>query len=376
VAAVTTSKRRSFRPLAGALLAAASLLSAQVYLSTLPAGDYRQAVPDDPVSRLVKSGARVEGLTDLLDRLGISADSQALVFSKTSFQAARISPRNPRAVYFNDEVAVAWIRGASAMEVAATDPRYGVMFYSFENGKFERKEICLHCHQGAATMGVPGMFVGSVFPNVSGMPDRSNAIITDHRTPFADRWGGWYVTAAHGEQPDRANGVAEDPAEPHKLHSRQNLTTLVREFDTSGYLSPLSDIVALMTFEHQTQAANLITRVAWLARAGEPLDSDIEALASYLTFADEAPLKQPIEGVSSFTRTFPQRGPRDSKGRSLRDFDLQTRLFRYPLSFMIYSAQFDALPPAVRSRVWKRVSEILKDRPEALDIVRGTKAGI
>ena len=348
----------------------------QIYLSSLPATEYLHATPDDPVARLINSGAKIDGLTSLLDHLRIPADSQALVFSKTSFQATRISPKNPRAIYFGDDAVVAWIRGAPSMEVAAVDPRQGVMFYSFEAGKFERKEVCLHCHQGAATMGVPGIFVGSVFPDVSGAPDRSGAIITDHRTAFADRWGGWYVTAAHGEQPDRANGVAEDPDEPQKLGSRQNLTSLVREFNSAGYLEPSSDIVALMTFEHQTQMINLITRVAWQARAGDVPASDIDALVRYMTFADEAPLKEPIEGISTFTKTFPQRGPRDSKGRSLRDFDLKTRLFRYPLSYLIYSAQFEALPAPVRERIWKGVFERLKDRPDVIEIVRGTKAGI
>jgi hypothetical protein len=262
------------------------------------------------------------------------------------------------------------------MEVAALDPRQGVMFYTFEDGRFERQRVCLRCHQGAATMGVPGWFIGSVFPDASGMPDRTDAIITDHRTPFADRWGGWYVNAIRGEQRDRANGVADDPSEPHALKSRQNLPTLVRQFNTSGYLAPVSDIVALMTFEHQTQMTNLMARVAWLARMGKPLDADIDVLVRYMVFADEAPLKEPIEGVSTFTKTFPQRGPRDRKGRSLRDFDLKTRLCRYPLSYMVYSPAFDALPPGVRQAIWRRVFVELKDRPDVLEILRDTKPGI
>jgi hypothetical protein len=353
-----------------------SVLDSQTYLSNLPAEEYLKATPADPVARLIKDDVKPESLSSLLEHLGISTDSQALVFSKTSFQAGKISPRNPRAIYFNDDVAVGWVRGSASMEVAAVDPRQGVMFYTLEGGRFQRQQVCLKCHQGAATMGVPGMFVGSVFPDVSGMPDRTGAIITDHRTPFADRWGGWYVNAARGEQRDRANGVADDPAEPHVLNSRQNLSSLLREFNTTGYLTPVSDIVALMTFEHQTQMTNLMTRVAWESRTGLPGNDDIDALVRYMTFADEAPLKEPVEGVSAFTRTFPQRGPRDRKGRSLRDFDLQTRLFRYPLSYMIYSATFDALPQAVRDRIWRGVSAALKDRPDVLEILRETKPGI
>ena len=351
-------------------------LLAQIYASNLPPAEYLRATPDDPVARLIRAGVKVDGLPDLLDHLGIAADSQALVFSKTSFQSEKISPRNPRAIYFNDEVAVGWVRGSASMEVAAVDPRQGVMFYTLAGGRFERQQVCLKCHQGAATVGVPGLFVGSVFPDVSGMPARDGAIITDHRTPFADRWGGWYVNAVRGEQADRANGVALDPSEPQALNSLQNLTSLAGKFDASGYLTPVSDIVALMTFEHQTQAINLMTRVAWESRMGLPADADLDALARYLTFADEAPLKQPVEGVSSFGRTFAGRGPRDRKGRSLRDFDLQTRLFRYRVSYMVYSAQFDALPREVRDALWRRIFGELKDRPDAIEILRDTKASI
>ena len=219
------------------------------------------------------------------------------------------------------------------------------------------------------------MFVGSVFPGISGLPDRTGAIITDHRTAFADRWGGWYVNAAHGEQPDRANGVSEDPAEPLALNSRQNLTSLTREFNPAGYLAPVSDIVALMTFEHQTQAANLLTRLGWKTRMGKLEEADIEAVARYLTFAGEAPLQEPIEGVSTFTRTFAKRGPFDHRGRSLREFDLQTRLFRYPLSYMVYSAVFDALPDAARDRLYRRLFEELRGSP-ALEILRDTKSNL
>jgi hypothetical protein len=149
-----------------------------------------------------------------------------LVFSKTSFQADRISPRNPRAIYFNDDVAVGWVRGSSSMEVAAFDSRQGVVFY---------QQACLNCPQGPATLGVPGIFVGSVYPNLDGQPS-ATAIITDHRTPFSDRWGGWYVNAVHGEQPDRANAVAPDPAGPSALEK------LTAKFNPAGYLTPLSDI--------------------------------------------------------------------------------------------------------------------------------------
>ena len=336
-----------------------------------PAIQYFQAPLDNAITHL--TGPIPSDLPTLLDRLHISPDSQLLVFSKTSFQAAKISPRNPRAIYFNDDVAVGWVRGSPSMEVAAFDPRQGVVFYTFDAEKpgFTRQQVCLHCHQGPATSGVPGIFVGSVYPNAAGQPSSAAAIITDQRTAFADRWGGWYVNAAHGEQPDRANAVAPDPAEPAALEK------LTAKFNSAGYLTPVSDIVALMTFEHQTQMTNLITRLGWEARmGGEP---DIEPIVAYMLFADEAPLREPIEGVSSFTKTFPERGPRDRRGRSLRDFDLKTRLFRYPLSYMIYSPAFDTLPDAVRDRIYRRLYGILSgqdQRPKFAALSAEARRGI
>ena len=226
-----------------------------------------------------------------------------------------------------------------------------------------RRDTCLRCHDGPATGGVPGMFVSSVFPSATGTPYSGGAIVTDHRTPFVDRYGGWYVNGRHGESRHRGNAVAPNPAQPDVLETvgTQNLQTLAGRVDINGYLSPFSDIVALLVFEHQTQMTNLITRLGWEARIAQhdsnspaltpQLVSNVDGLVAYMLFADEPRLTDPVEGVSSFTRTFAERGPRDHKGRSLREFDLRTRLFRYPLSYMVYDAAFDALPGPVLDQV-------------------------
>lgn len=345
----------------------------------------------------------------VLDRLHIDADSQMLVFSKTSVQAPRVSPERPRAIYFSDDVAVAYLPGSTSLEMIATDPRHGPVFYVVSAGAsgtptLTKSETCLRCHHGPNTNGVPGLYVGSVLPGPTGLPlGDDTAIITDHRSRFPDRWGGWYVTARSGEQPDRANAVATNPADPSALvrDSRPNLPSLIGRVDTSNYPASTSDIVALMTFEHQTQAINLITRVDWETRLRQaalighegpavPPEEAIEELVRYLLFEGEAPLAETIEGTSSFTRTFPKKGPADRLGRSLRDFDLHTRLFRYPLSFMVYSPAFDALPEPARSRVYRRLFEVLsgqdpspkyahlspQDRRAILEILRATKRGL
>ncbi|MCY4660740.1 MAG: hypothetical protein OXF93_13125 [Acidobacteria bacterium] len=424
----------------------------QPYEATIP-GDHpalglRNRAPDNAVHELEfrladgrttwsPAGDSTGYLQTLLDRLDINADSQVLVFSRTSLQRQAISPRRPRAIYFNDEVAVAFVPGSDRIELAAVDPGLGVAFYELEAVRGSRPRLmrstgCLRCHHGPATLGVPGLYVGSVFPSPSGEPNFGlGTIVTDHRTPLAERWGGWYVTGTHGAQSHRGNAVARDPARPGLLDvaGARNQTGLARKADTSRYLQPGSDIVALMVLEHQTQMTNHLTRLAWLARLqatavesatggarrpgdrtaassvdrggevgiahrpGAPnarLDHWIEETVAYLLFSDEAALADPIAGVSTFTATFPRRGPHDARGRSLRDFDLQTRLFRYPLSYLIYGRAFDALPDGVRERVYAGLYEVLtgadrrerfrhlteSDRQAIRDIVAETKPNL
>jgi len=79
----------------------------------------------------------------------------------------------------------------------------------------------------------------------------------------------------------------------------------------------------------------------------------------YLLFADEAPLDGAVTGSSSFTSDFAARGPRDRRGRSLRDFDLKTRLFKHPLSYLIYTEAFDSLPGEARTYIYSRLHDVL-----------------
>ncbi len=381
-----------------------------------PAIRYYQGALNDPVTRLIrdvqsgkaKLAPRNDGtgyLSSLLDALDVKGDSQVLVFSKTSFQASRISPKNPRAIYFNDDVTVGYVRGSNLLEVAALDPRQGVIFYSFDQEadppRFDRRDVCLQCHESKGTLGIPGLMVASVYPDADGMPAFMGAqMLTDHRSRFEDRWGGWYVTGTHGEMRHLGNAVGHERDHPEVLDTRGslNLTSLARKFDGTGYLSQSSDIVALMTLEHQTRMTDLMIRVGWEARVAEHdgktdssrLEADLESLISYMLFLDEAPLESEVKGVSTFAQTFPARGPRDHHGRSLRDFNLKTRLFQYPLSYMIYSEAFDGMPESVRARVYQRLYEILtgKDRSPKferlsdasrraiLEILRDTKADL
>jgi hypothetical protein len=312
------------------------------------------------------------------------------VFSKTSTQVENINPRTPRAIYFNDDVMVGFVRNSDVLEIASLDPKQGVQFYVLVNASepsFAPSQGCLRCHQGAVTLGVPGLVVSSVHPVSQTRSEHGNAFMTDHRSPLSGRWGGWYVTGTTGSQthlgnntnlvdPVRSGGPSTEPT--------QNLASLAAFFDTSKYIEPTSDIVALMTLEHQVRMTNLMIRVGWDSRMGmapDKLNPEIEEMLKYMLFADEEPLKAPVKGVSTFSETFPRRGLRDPQGRSLRDFDLKTRLFRYPLSYMIYSAAFDGMPDKVRERVYQRLYERLSsDSSETgktiLEIVRTTKKNL
>jgi hypothetical protein len=348
-------------------------------------------------------------LPGLLERLDVNVDSQTLVFSKTSFQQAIINPQNPRAVYFNDEVAVGTVPGGDVHELLALEPTQGMVFYSLSTKKTEQPRLqrrgieCLFCH-AMGNKGAPSLVVASVMPDATGMPAYTSTFIAtiDHRTPFDQRWGGWYVTGTHGSETHLGNAVAADPLRPLDLEveGTQNLTSLESKFDVTKHLAGTSDIVALMTLEHQVGMANRINALIYqynrLKHDGVSeadwalLDVDIDDLVGYMLFVDEAPIKQAVQGVSTFTRTFAARGPRDRKGRSLRDFDLQTRLFKYPLSYMVYTELFDRTPAPILDRIYRKLFDVLAggsavgkyaalsaaDRQAVLEIIRDTKPNL
>jgi hypothetical protein len=386
---------RSLLLLAGVTLAAAQRLEDTIELPLEhKAIQYAELAADDPVARLQKQIEKGEVklefqsnrwgyLPSLLKNLGVNIDSQVLVFSKTSFQADRISPARPRAIYFNDNVSVGFVQGADVLELASLDPRQGVIFYTLDARNaaapdFSRRDDCLSCHGGPQTLAVPGRMVSSLYPaGQRGL--HPGSFLTDHRTPLEDRWGGWYVSGTLGAQ--RHAGLAP-------------------QFDTSAYLAPTSDVVALMTLEHQTRMTNLMTRIGWefriakedgkLEASRSQLDAAVDDMVTYMLFADETPIREPIQGVSTFTKTFSERGPRDKQGRSLRDFDLQKRLFRYPLTYMVYSEAFDRMPDIARERVYQRLHDVLtgkevnpkfarlsaEDRRAVLEILRDTKPNL
>jgi hypothetical protein len=362
--------------------------------------NYLKHPPQDPVAQLkrqveegkiqLKFDAERGYLPAVLQALHVPIESQMAVFSKTSLQSQRIEPANPRTIFFNDSVSVAWMHGGF-IEMAALDPQQGAIFYTLEQQmvaqpSFKRRDDCLGCHRSDVSLGVPGMIVRSFFTLPDGRPKLIlGGFETDHRSPFEERWGGWYVTGAMEHGHHMGNAMLADPDNPESLTA-------------SGNASATSDIVALLVFDHQMHMANLITRVGWEVRCAlydkmpdremtALLRESAEELVDYLLFIDEAPLPGPVHGASGFAEKFAAQGPRDGQGRGLRQFDLKTRLFRYPCSYMIYSPAFDSLPVQAKDAIYGRMWEILSgqekgsryarlspaDRQAIVEILRETK---
>lgn len=364
-------------------------------------------------------------LASVLTLLNVPVESQTLVFSKTSFQFTKISPDHPRALYYNDDVYVGSVHQGKTVEIISFDPMQGAIFYLLDDRKtekptFERAELdCTQCHIAAGTRGVPGVLLRSVYPTQSGaQTPRTSQYITDQKSPLNERWGGWYVNGALAGGTMANAGVVNAAALATAGAARPvpELGRLDKTYDRAAYLTPGSDQVALLVLTHQTQMHNLITltnyqtRLALHALAIAPdaspalaslpqgtqdqITRPTEQLLRYLLFSHEAPLggqdaRQAL-AASSFARGFQARGLRDGHKRSLRDFDLHDRMFRYPCSYLIYSSAFDALPEPAKGYVWHRLLQILRgddqsedfanlssgDRQAILSILIATKPGL
>ncbi|MFN7736306.1 MAG: hypothetical protein ACK5O8_09320 [Pirellula sp.] len=386
---------------------------------------YSASVSMDPVAMLKMRMDRGEVilrkekpfgyLRDVLRELNVPQESQVLVFSKTSFQIHKISPTNPRAIFFNDSVYVGYVPGSDTIELAANDPSLGAVFYTLDGGDEDpsiddgdslgsgsndpsaistasplEKRIalqgaklvrdrgqCLSCHATSRTENVPGYLVRSVYPDRSGRPRTgSSSYATDYRSPFAHRWGGWYVTGTHGHLRHMGNAFAIDRDDPQKIDmdTGANLTALPDRVRPGIHLAQQSDLVALMVLEHQVRIHNLITKANYEARQSIAMDetmnqalgrdrsyrsestqrrinSAANALADGLFFRNEPRLESEVTGNGRFSAAFSALGPRTEQNESLRELDLKSRLFRYPLSYLIYTPEFRALPEEILSVV-------------------------
>ena len=393
---------------------------------------YSTSAVDNPISRLQEAidaaevtlefDSRFGYLPAVLDALDIPIDSQTLVFSKTSFQNPQISPETPRALYFNDNTYIGTVQQGNVIEVSTTDPNLGTVFYTLEQGdnakpRFVREgNDCLQCHATNLTRGTPGHILRSLYTDAAGFPIlKAGTQQTTQDSPIEERWGGWYVTGSHGNARHMGNGIAKELERDATLDSEggANRTSLHPRVDQSKYLGSGSDIVALMILAHQTRMHNLMTEANYETRFAlrdqavmdeilerdpdERSDSTLRRIANignrlvdYMLFVDEAELVSPIVGTTSYAESFAQTGQQDALGRSLRMLDMKSRMFRYPLSYLIYSEQFDALPPDMLEFVYQRIWAVLngENRDERFDhldadtraaiveILRATKPGV
>lgn len=360
---------------------------------------YSKSVPENRISKLqakIDSGqvnlkweAGFGYLRSFLAELDVNVDSQVMVFSKTSLQATKISPKTPRAIYFCDDLYVGWVPQGELIEISAVDDRLGAVFYALKQKQQElelTREIghCVTCHASTHTRRVPGHIVRSVFCDETGQPMLNlGSFVTTDQSPLEQRWGGWYVTGTHGKQRHLGNQIARDnPGQPIDIEAGANATDLSSRFDTSRYLSPHSDLVALMILEHQTVVQNAITAASHQGRIAElefkslselldnkeeysqnsfakRFDQAASAVVRVLLMKDAIELSDTISGTSEFAERFQTLGPFDSQGRSLRQLDLKRRLLRYPCSYLIYSPSLKALPAPVLDRVYLQLGQIL-----------------
>lgn len=360
-------------------------------------------------------------LKSLLDTLEIPLSSQVLSFSRTSLQDDKISPKTPRAIYFNDEIHLGFVQGG-LIEIAARDPKLGMVFYTLKQEEAEtpifkrQTNSCLTCHGAARTKNVPGLLVRSVYPDPGGHPVvAAGSFLSTHKSPLNQRWGGWYVTGTHGDQTHIGNFTLTTAKKPKKVDNSagHNLTDLKDRFDGAPYLTPHSDIVALMVLEHQTDTFNVLTQASFEVRHAlslreqaaqgdaaanetsensysQRLQKVTELVVASLLFSEETKLTAPIAGTSTFTQDFAARGKKDSQDRSLREFDLKTRMFRYPCSYLIETPAFDELPEELKSSIGHRMKAILnaetpekgfehltaEDRAAIIGILMETKPGL
>jgi len=374
-----------------------------IQYSTLPPRN----LVDDLNRRLQDGSARLTFetrsgyLRSALDALSLPVDSQMLVYSQGSLQGRLVGESSPRAIFFGDRVALAWVRDGQLLEAAAHDERSGIVFYTLEQRAadrplFKREFRCLACHMTGETSGVPGLLMFSSRPDGGG--DRHMIVEPmDQRTRYEQRFGGWFVTGVAGAMSHLGNRVAALQGRPGDLSSVDGL------FDPDGYRAATSDVAALLTFSHQVHMTNLLTRASWEARTADPaLHPDghgqiaaVEALmkgvatelVDYMLFVDEPPLPAQVAGQSGFAERMSATGPRDRRGRSLYQLDLTRRLMKYPCSYLVYSPAFDALPPLAKSPIYERMWMVLSgeaadpryrslsraDRQAIVEILRDTK---
>lgn len=371
---------------------------------------YHETEADTPITRLIdqaKEGGKLatgsdrEILTAFLEALDVPIESQILVFSKTSAQNSRISPRTPRAIYFSDNAYVGWVQGGE-IEVTSFDEKLGMVFHLVkltsrrpnQPPELVRDRSCLNCHAGSSNQNLPGLMVRSVFPQDSGQPlFQAGTFHTRQDSPIEERWGGWYVTGEVEELAHMGNSLASAKRRDvevtiHPMTDKP-VSSLGEFFDSEPYLNGgKSDVVALMTLEHQVGVHNALVEANLTTRStlhrhremqkafGESPDAPLsetnqrildhlaERVLKHMLYVEEISLPGGVEGGADFLAAFAEGRVKSKEGRSLRDFRLYERLMKYRCSHLIYSDAFAQLPDRIRTIILEKLHGILK-RPDS-----------
>ncbi len=350
-----------------------------------PPHQYRQRTPQDRFTKLMagfESGkiqldrqSEKAFLLSLLKVLEIPATSQMLVFSTTSLQLSLISPSNPRALYFNEDIYLGYVPGGR-IEIVALDPELGGIFYIFDIPRgerplsFERSDRCMNCHADDNTGHVPGLVIKSVVPGPSGGSLTAYRLgQTGHGIPFEQRFGGWHVTGSHGITNHWGNLTGRLAA--GSLTKIPNLPG--EKFSFDRYPVATSDILPQLLHEHQAGFVNRVVEASYRARTAmhlsggkldaaqaTELDGQADIITRYLLFADEAALPSGgVEGDAAFKSDFLRTRREAGGGLSLKDLDLRARLFKHRCSYMIYSPVFAGLPQEMKQRIYPRLGRAL-----------------
>lgn len=351
----------------------------------------------DPVARLwqragktgqpLQAASHAAWLATVLKELDVPVESQVLVFSKTSLQKSHIDPAKPRALYYNEDCYVGWVQDGE-MEIVAADPEHGLQYYLVKRPFVKParpmpvgSNQCLSCHVGGTLQ------MQSVHTRENGYPiGQADVFVTSYESPLSERWGGWYVTGRHGQDLHMGNVLAYLRGGQISLDRRRgaNVESLEDWVNTSPYPAATSDIVALMVLEHQYVMHNVlhevgrsIRRVLNPAPGGPQYSADdrdrilrkrAHDIVLRLLFSGEYALKEAVSGSPAFQAAFRRNRHADSQGRSLKDFNLKTRLFDHRCSYMIYSTSFQGLPGPLKKAVYAELDQVLTSGGRESDV--------
>ncbi|MBK8093449.1 MAG: hypothetical protein IPK32_16080 [Verrucomicrobiaceae bacterium] len=297
------------------------------------------------------------------------------MFSGSASQGTKVNPKNPRAIYFNDEVYIGVVPGG-LLEMIGVDAKIGGVLYTFQGVGTGRAPTttggaeCARCHSRPQSGYAQGFFVRSVIPNDSGMMVGAELLgFEGHERPLGRRFGGWFVTSAHPDIFGRSGLVAEtDAANSRRIMGYRSIQP-GQLYDPKMHLGETSDILVHLLHEHQIGFHNHVARVLMSAeddglengqRVMPTHQRDVDDLVEYMLFRREAALPENgIVGNPQFIADFSRNRHAAKSGAALKDLELTTRLLKHRCSYMIYTRPWAEMPPKVKSEVYAKLHAAL-----------------